>query len=70
MTGVQTCALPISALVNAVQDRTITEILGSPDDLKFCSSMALFGAVSHDAEFAETIAKFYGGGRSDQRTLQ
>jgi uncharacterized protein (DUF1810 family) len=57
-----------TALVNAVPDRTITEILGSPDDLKFCSSMTLFGAVSHDPEFAEAIAKFYGG-RSDQRTL-
>jgi uncharacterized protein (DUF1810 family) len=56
------------ALVNAVEGRTITEILGSPDDLKFCSSMTLFGAVSSDPEFAAAIAKFYGG-RSDQKTL-
>ena len=56
------------ALVNAVEGRTITEILGSPDDLKFCSSMTLFGAVSSDPEFATAIAKFYGG-RSDQKTL-
>src|SRR6202165_3427526 len=39
-----------TALVNAVQGRTIREILGSPDDLKFCSSMTLFGAVSSDPE--------------------
>jgi uncharacterized protein (DUF1810 family) len=39
-----------------------------PDDLKFCSSMTLFGAVSSDPEFAEAIAKFYGG-TPDQRTL-
>jgi uncharacterized protein (DUF1810 family) len=57
-----------AALVNAVEGRTITEILGSPDDLKFCSSMTLFGAVSSDPEFATAIAKFYGG-RSDQKTL-
>jgi uncharacterized protein (DUF1810 family) len=57
-----------TALVNAVQGRTITEILGSPDDLKFCSSMTLFSVVSHDPEFAEAIAKFYGG-TTDQRTL-
>jgi len=58
-----------TALVNAIEGRTIREILGSPDDLKFCSSMSLFGAVCPDAVFADAIAKFYGG-RSDQRTLE
>jgi uncharacterized protein (DUF1810 family) len=38
------------------------------NDLKFCSSMTLFGAVSSDPEFAEAIAKFHGG-TPDQRTL-
>jgi uncharacterized protein (DUF1810 family) len=56
-----------TVLVNAVAGRTIVEILGSPDDLKFCSSMTLFGAVSSDPVFAEAIAKFYGG-TSDSRT--
>jgi uncharacterized protein (DUF1810 family) len=55
-------------LVNAVEGRTIREILGSPDDAKFRSSMTLFGAVSSDPEFAAAIAKFYGG-EPDQRTL-
>jgi uncharacterized protein (DUF1810 family) len=49
-----------TALVNAVEGRTILEILGSPDDLKFHSSMTLFGAVSPDPEFAAAISKFYG----------
>ena len=57
-----------TALVYEVEGRTITEILGSPDDLKFCSSMTLFGAVSGENEFADAIAKFYGGTR-DRRTL-
>ncbi len=57
-----------TALVNAVQGRTIREILGSPDDLKFCSSMTLFGAVSPDPGFADSIQKFYGG-TPDRRTL-
>src|SRR5882724_2966493 len=57
-----------TALVNAVQGRTIREILGSPDDIKFCSSMTLFGAVSPDPEFADSIQKFYGG-TPDRRTL-
>jgi uncharacterized protein (DUF1810 family) len=57
-----------TALVNAVEGRTIREILGSPDDLKFCSSMTLFGAVSSDPEFAGAVEKFYGG-MPDQKTL-
>src|SRR5580692_2687976 len=31
-------------LVNAASDRSITDILGSPDDMKFRSSMTLFDA--------------------------
>jgi len=58
-----------TALVNAVQGRAIREILGSPDDLKFCSTMTLFGAVSSDPEFAEAIQKFYSG-TPDRRTLE
>jgi uncharacterized protein (DUF1810 family) len=50
-----------TALVNAVEGQTIHEILGSPDDLKFCSSMTLFDAVSSDPKFATAISKFYGG---------
>ena len=56
------------ALVNAVEGRTIGDILGNPDDLKFQSSMTLFGAISSEPEFAKAIAQFYGGMR-DQRTL-
>jgi uncharacterized protein (DUF1810 family) len=57
-----------TALVNAVEGRTILEIVGSPDDLKFHSSMTLFNAVSSDPEFAAAIAKFYAR-KPDQRTL-
>jgi uncharacterized protein (DUF1810 family) len=58
-----------TALVNAVEGRTIREILGSPDDLKFCSSMPLFDAVSPDPIFANALAKFYGG-TPDRKTLE
>jgi uncharacterized protein (DUF1810 family) len=57
-----------TAIINTFEGRTILEILGSPDDLKFRSSMTLFGAVSPDPEFAAAISKFYGG-RWDQATL-
>ena len=55
-------------LVNAVEGRTIHDILASPDDLKFHSSMTLFAAVSSEPEFTEAITKFYGG-TPDRRTL-
>jgi uncharacterized protein (DUF1810 family) len=58
-----------TALVNAVEGRTILEILGSPDDLKFGSSITLFGAVSSEPEFATAISKFYSG-TPDQATLE
>jgi uncharacterized protein (DUF1810 family) len=58
-----------TALVNAVAGRTIREILGSPDDLKFRSSMTLFDEVSSEPEFAAAIAKFYGG-VPDRNTLE
>jgi uncharacterized protein (DUF1810 family) len=58
-----------TALVNAVEGRTIRQILGSPDDLKFRSSMTLFAAVSSEPEFAAAIGKFYGG-TPDARTLE
>jgi uncharacterized protein (DUF1810 family) len=57
-----------TALVNAVEGLTILEILGSLDDIKFRSSMTLFGAISSEPEFAVAISKFYGG-RPDQATL-
>jgi uncharacterized protein (DUF1810 family) len=57
-----------TALIMAVEGRTARQILGSPDDLKFQSSMTLFSAVSSDPEFSAAIAVLYGG-RPDQRTL-
>jgi uncharacterized protein (DUF1810 family) len=49
------------------------EILGSPDDLKFRSSLTLFAqAASGNSErevFTEALAQFYGG-EPDPRTLE
>lgn len=57
-----------TALVNAVGGRTIREMFGTPDDLKFHSSMTLFSEVSNDPVFRAAISKFYQG-KPDQRTL-
>ena len=58
-----------TALVNVVEGKTIREILGSPDDLKFRSSMTLFNAVASDPEFSAALDKYYRG-EPDQKTLQ
>lgn len=50
-------------LVLDVKDKSIHDILGSPDDLKFRSSMTLFGAVSQDSLFRQAIAKYYPDGK-------
>jgi uncharacterized protein (DUF1810 family) len=55
-------------LVVAASDRSITDILGSPDDMKFRSSMALFDAVSTQPIFSDAIAAFYPEGK-DRATL-
>ena len=56
-------------LVLAVQGRGITAILGSPDDVKFRSSMTLFGrAAPGDARFPAALNRFFGG-EPDPATL-
>jgi uncharacterized protein (DUF1810 family) len=55
-------------LVVAASEKTITDILGSPDDMKFRSCMTLFDAVSKQEIFAEAIAAFYPDGK-DRATL-
>jgi uncharacterized protein (DUF1810 family) len=51
-----------TALVNAVQGKSITDILGRPDDLKFRSSMTLFAhATSDNRAFTEAIWRYFDG---------
>ncbi|MBM3552867.1 MAG: DUF1810 domain-containing protein [Alphaproteobacteria bacterium] len=58
-----------AALVNKVQDRSAHEIFGSPDDLKFHSSMTLFAAAAPDEPlFAESLRKYFDS-RHDPLTL-
>ncbi|WP_210104205.1 DUF1810 domain-containing protein [Neorhizobium galegae] len=54
-------------------DKTANAILGSPDDLKFRSSMTLFDAVSEaetekGSPFGQALLTFYDG-RPDEATL-
>lgn len=56
-------------LVLDVEGRSVEEIFGSPDDMKFRSSMTLFAQVSPDDDiFARALQKYFGGA-PDQLTL-
>jgi uncharacterized protein (DUF1810 family) len=49
-------------LVMLVEGRSITQIFGSPDDLKFRSSMTLFASTtSTDRTFKDALQKYFAG---------
>ena len=61
-------------LVNAVQGRSVHEIFGTPDDLKFRSSMTLFARAAADAGsdghvFQGALDKYFNA-LPDARTLE
>lgn len=55
-------------LVNAVQNSSVEEIFGYPDDLKFRSSMTLFSSVTDDDVFRSALDKYFNG-QPDPATL-
>ena len=57
-------------LVNAVQGKPVRAIFGSPDDLKFRSSMTLFALAAPDEPaFRDALDKYFAG-VPDPRTLE
>jgi len=56
-------------LILLVENRSALEIFGSPDDMKFRSSMTLFGQVSPDDDVFERALKKYFNGLPDRLTL-
>ncbi len=57
-------------LVNQVEGRSINQIFGYPDDLKFRSSMTLFASTScENAIFKDALQKYFGG-EPDRSTLE
>lgn len=50
--------------------KSALQILGTPDDLKFCSCLTLFAQVApQQALFRQALAHFYNG-KQDARTLE
>ena len=60
-----------TALVNAVEGRTLDQIFGYPDDLKFHSSVTLFARAegSSTGMFAEALNRYFGG-QEDSGTVR
>jgi uncharacterized protein (DUF1810 family) len=56
-------------LLLAIEGRSIEEILGYPDDLKFRSSMTLFARATTDNEVFMTALRKYFDGAFDPATL-
>jgi uncharacterized protein (DUF1810 family) len=58
-------------LVNQVEGRSIDQIFGYPDDLKFRSSMTLFAQAARDEDqvFDEVLQKYFAG-QPDPATLE
>jgi uncharacterized protein (DUF1810 family) len=58
-----------TALVNAIAGKSVREIFGQPDDMKFGSSMTLFAQVAKGRSlFKEAVEKYFDG-RFDDATL-
>jgi uncharacterized protein (DUF1810 family) len=57
-----------TALVNATEGRSIGEVFGYPDDLKFHSSITLFAQASGEEVFAIALSKYFKGA-PDQATI-
>ena len=58
-----------TALVNAVDGRSVEQLFGYPDCLKFHSSMTLFALVAPEEKIFATALQKYFAGQPDQATL-
>ena len=58
-----------SQLLLDIENQSISQILGYPDDLKLQSSMTLFDVVSKNDVFREVLEKYFDG-KKDKRSLE
>jgi len=58
--------IEISEALLKIEDKTATEIFGTPDDMKLRSCMTLFSKVSEtDKIFEKILDKYFGGSQDD-----
>jgi uncharacterized protein (DUF1810 family) len=56
-------------LVMAVEGRSVEQIFGTPDDMKFRSSMTLFASVEAEGSVFRRALEKYFAGKPDQLTI-
>jgi uncharacterized protein (DUF1810 family) len=56
-------------LVLDIEGRSLHEIFGNPDDMKFCSCMTLFASVAGPASIFQACLKKYCGNQPDPGTV-
>jgi uncharacterized protein (DUF1810 family) len=61
---------PVDPLVNHVTGRSVEEIFGYPDNLKFRSSVTLFASVAPDDNVFRKALEKYFAGQPDAATLR
>jgi len=62
--------IEIASALLEINSKSAADILGTPDDMKLCSSMTLFANVEHaHPVFVEVLDKFFNG-QPDKLTLQ
>jgi uncharacterized protein (DUF1810 family) len=57
-------------LVNQIEGRSVPQIFGYPDDLKFRSSMTLFANTTCENQIFKDALKKYFAGEPDQLTIE
>ena len=59
-----------TAIVNALEGRTLDQVFGYPDDLKFHSSVTLFAEAdaARESVFRQALSKYFNG-TPDRKTL-
>ncbi|SAL10906.1 hypothetical protein AWB73_00172 [Caballeronia turbans] len=59
----------LTRIVGGVQGRSVGDIFGYPDDMKFHSSMTLFAHTADDPGVFQEALRRYFGGQDDEATL-
>ena len=62
--------IEISNALLEVEDKTASQIFGSPDDVKLKSSMTLFGALTATNPVFQKVLDKYFDGAKDRKTLE
>ncbi len=62
--------IEISSALLQIEHKTATEIFGTPDDMKLCSSMTLFANAQNTHPVFEQVLEKYCNGHHDELTVK